>query len=67
MLLKVTYDGTPMLPTMDSDDIDGPPPILFGGTTLLVLEKRDYPGGTYYRVLSPSGTGWVYEHNVTAV
>lgn len=64
MLLTVTFDSTPMLPSMDSDEVNGPPPILRCGTLLLVLEKRVYPGGTYYHVLSPSGAGWVYEHNV---
>lgn len=64
MLLTVTFDSTPMLPSMDSDDIDGPPPILRAGTILLSLERRVYPGGTYYHVLSPSGPGWVYGHNV---
>ena len=65
MLLKVIFDDTPLVPSMEPGTYDEREAVsLPFGTTLLVLEHKDYPGGTYYHVLSPEGPGWVYQHNV---
>lgn len=68
MLLKVIFDDTPLVPSMEPGTYDEREAVsLPFGTTLLVLETVDFVGGTYYHVLSPEGPGWVYLHNVAPI